>query len=139
MDEFKDFITSLKENLESYGGEYDDFINYSPKLFELLCNIFLDKEISPKIRYKISLAIAYFVVPEDKIPEKVFGPYGYIDDIFVVVYILKELIEINGIDFIKKYWKSYSDVNLVLNECEQQTEALLNPEEKKEILKFLCL
>jgi uncharacterized membrane protein YkvA (DUF1232 family) len=136
---FKDFIDSLEENLESYNGEYEDFISYCPKLFNLLCNIFSDKEISPEVRCKVSLAIAYFVVPDDTIPENVFGPYGYIDDIYISVYMLKEVIAIEGYEFLEKYWDYYENLRLVINECIEQIEKILDQEEKEEILKFIGL
>ncbi|MDR3062544.1 MAG: DUF1232 domain-containing protein [Methanobrevibacter sp.] len=139
MFEFKDFIDSLEDNLASYDGEHDDFINYCPKLFNLLCNIFSDNDISHEIRYKMSLAIAYFVVPEDVVPENVFGPIGYVDDIYMSVLMINEVIGLRGIEFIKKHWDYYEDIQLVLNECLEQSEKLLNDEEKKETLKFVGL
>ncbi|GAA5818233.1 MAG: conserved hypothetical protein [Methanobrevibacter sp. CfCl-M3] len=135
--ECKDFIDALEENLNFYDGEYDDFINYCPKLFNLLCNMFSDEEISLGIRYKISLAIAYFVIPKDVIPEDTFGPYGYIDDIYISVRMLNEVIDLKGQGFVEKYWDYHEDILLVLNECIEQTEKLLNEDIKKEILKFV--
>ena len=36
---FKDFYDTLIENLETYTGEYESFIDYGPDLFKLLCDL----------------------------------------------------------------------------------------------------
>ena len=54
---------------------------------------------------KICAALGYFVVPFDIIPEQIYGPNGYIDDIFLCSYILKEIESEKGIIFLDGYWK----------------------------------
>ena len=85
--EFKDFYCTLIENLENYDGEYASFIDCGPNLFKLLCDL-LDEDIDRESRLEINAAISYYVVPMDVIPEQIYGPYGYIDDIFISVYVL---------------------------------------------------
>ena len=64
----------------------NQFIDYGPELFKLLTEILNEKEIDSEIRLKVSAAIAYFVTPYDIIPEQIYGPFGYVDDIFISVY-----------------------------------------------------
>ena len=90
MAEFKDFYDTLIENLNSFEGDYASFIDCGPNLFNLLCDLLSQKEIKKDMRLEISAAIAYFVAPDDIIPEEIYGPYGYIDDIFISVYILRK-------------------------------------------------
>ncbi len=80
---FKDFSDTLRENLSSFEGYYASFIDCGLNLFSLLCNILDDKLINTQLRLEISAAIAYYVIPNDVIPEEIYGPYGYIDDIFI--------------------------------------------------------
>ncbi len=87
---FKDFYDVLSDNLESFQGEYASFIDHGPKLFKLLTEILDEKDLTPNLRLQISAAIAYYVVPMDVIPEQIYGPYGYIDDIYITVYITKK-------------------------------------------------
>ena len=47
------------------------------------------------MRLEISAAIAYYVAPDDIIPEEIYGPYGYIDDIFISVYVLIQNYAVN--------------------------------------------
>ena len=87
---FKDYIDVLEENLRSYEGEYNKIVDYSPILFKLLTDILNEKIISSETRLKISAALGYFVAPFDIIPEQIYGPDGYIDDLYIVSYVLME-------------------------------------------------
>lgn len=115
--EFKDFYDVLRENLENYDGDYEEFINNGPDLFKLLTDVLNENDVSATIRLRISAAIAYYVAPFDIIPETIYGPDGYIDDIFVCLYVLKEIEDEMGFDFLEELWESDSDLREVLDEC----------------------
>lgn len=125
MSEFKDFYDTLIENLEGYEGEYAYFINCGPNLFNLLCDLLSQKEISREMRLEISAAIAYYVAPDDIIPEEIYGPYGYIDDIFVSVYVLRKVAKEFGYDFLQNLWKHETDVKEVMDDCYDNSLELL--------------
>ena len=124
-DEFKDFYDTLIENLEGYDGEYAYFINCGPNLFNLLCNLLSKKEISRPMRLEISAAIAYYVAPDDIIPEEIYGPYGYIDDIFIAVYVLRKVAKEFGYEFLQNLWKHETDVKEVMDDCYDNSLELL--------------
>ena len=125
MSEFKDFYDTLIENLEGYEGEYAYFINCGPNLFNLLCDLLSQKEISREMRLEISAAIAYYVAPDDIIPEEIYGPYGYIDDIFVSVYVLRKVAKEFSYDFLQNLWKHETDVKEVMDDCYDNSLELL--------------
>ena len=125
MSEFKDFYDTLIENLEGYDGEYAYFINCGPNLFNLLCDLLSKKEINREMRLEISAAIAYYVAPDDIIPEEIYGPYGYIDDIFVSVYVLREVAKEFGYDYLQNLWKHETDVKEVMDDCYDNSLELL--------------
>ena len=125
MSEFKDFYDTLIENLEGYEGEYAYFINCGPNLFNLLCDLLSQKEISREMRLEISAAIAYYVAPDDIIPEEIYGPYGYIDDIFVAVYVLRKVAKEFGYEFLQNLWKHETDVKEVMDDCYDNSLELL--------------
>ncbi len=85
---FKDFYDTLIENLETYAGEYESFIDYGPDLFKLLCDL-LNTDVDYSLKLPICGAIAYYVAPDDIISEQIYGPYGYIDDIYLSSHVLK--------------------------------------------------
>ena len=125
MAEFKDFYDTLIENLDSFEGEYASFIDCGPNLFNLLCDLLSQKEIKKDMRLEISAAIAYFVAPDDIIPEEIYGPYGYIDDIFISVYILRKVADEFGYDYLQDLWKHDSNVKEIMDDCYDNSLELL--------------
>ena len=138
MSEFKDFYDTLVENLEGYEGEYAYFINCGPNLFNLLCDLLSQKEINRQMRLEISAAIAYYVAPDDIIPEEIYGPYGYIDDIFISVYVLRKVAKEFGYDFLQNLWKHDTDVKKVMDDCYDNSLDLLE-DKVHEVLSYVGL
>ena len=134
---FKDFYDTLCENLETYTGEYESFIDYGPILFKLLCNL-LNCEINKSLKLPICGAIAYYVTPEDVIPENVYGPYGYIDDIYLSSYVLKMVASVHGYELIQAA-SDVGDIEDVINECESKSLEILRDSEVKSILEYIGL
>ena len=134
--QFKDFYDTLLENLDSYDGEYESFINYGPNLFKLLCDL-LNCEIDNSLRLPICGAIAYYVTPDDVISEQIYGPYGYIDDIYLASYVLKLVAQSHGYDFLQK--NCSFEVEPILKECENKSLEILNDNEVKSIISYIGL
>lgn len=135
---FKDFYDVLSDNLESYEGEYASFIDYGPDLFKLLTDVLNEKSVIQDIRLKISAAIAYYVIPMDVIPEQIYGPYGYIDDIFISVYVIKKVASILGYEFLEKYWKGNEQLDVVVEECYDRSVEVLE-DQTEDILRYVGL
>ncbi|MEN6554082.1 MAG: YkvA family protein [Methanobacterium sp.] len=135
---FKDFSDLLRENLDSYHGKYDLFIDYSPELFRLLTEILNDKSIKAPVRLKISAAMAYFVAPFDIIPEQIYGPYGYVDDIFVCAYVIKDIENELGYSYLNELWEGEEELEDVIEECYKQSKDILE-EKTKDILGYVGL
>ena len=137
--EFKDFYCTLIENLENYDGEYASFIDCGPNLFKLLCDILEEEIIDQESRLEISAAIAYYVVPMDVIPEQIYGPYGYIDDIFISVYVLNNLAEKYGYDLLQKVWQKPGNIKDVMDDCYEKSFEGLEDEQIDAILTYVGL
>ena len=118
--QFKDFYDVLSENLESYKGEYALFIDYGPYLFKLLTEVLSDEKLDSNLKLNISAAIAYYVIPMDVISEQIYGPYGYIDDIYITVYVIKKLADVFGYEFLEKHWEGNGKLELVVRECYEE-------------------
>ncbi|MBW4256592.1 DUF1232 domain-containing protein [Methanobacterium sp. YSL] len=114
---FTEFYEVLRENLQTYDETYDEFINNGPELFKLLTEILNKKRIDPIIRLKISAAIAYFVAPYDVISEQLYGPMGYIDDIFISVFVLKDIEDDLGLGYLQNMWHGDEELKNVIDEC----------------------
>ena len=133
---FKDFYDTLIDNLENYSGEYESFIDYGPELFKLLCEL-LNSDIDNSLRLPICGAIAYYVTPEDVIPEQIYGPYGYVDDIYISSYVLKMVAEKHGYEFLQQYFDG--DIEAIINKCEEKSLEILKDDEIKSIISYVGL
>ena len=133
---FKDFYDTLLTNLENYPGEYESFIDYGPALFKLLCDL-LNSDVDRSLRLPICGAIAYYVTPDDVISEQIYGPYGYIDDIYISSYVLRMVAEKHGYDFIQQY--ACEDIEDIINECESKSLEILSVDEIKSIIEYTGL
>lgn len=134
--EFKDFYDTLLENLDNFDGEYESFINYGPNLFKLLCDL-LNCDIDSSLRLPICGAIAYFVTPDDIISEQIYGPYGYIDDIYLASHVLKLVAQKHGYDFLAE--NCSFEVEPIVKECEEKSLEILKDEEVKSIIEYIGL
>ena len=134
---FKDFYDTLIENLETYTGEYESFIDYGPSLFKLLCDL-LKSEIDYSLKLPICGAIAYYVTPDDVIPEHIYGPYGYIDDIYLSSYVLKIVASKHGYEFIQEK-SSVNDIEKIIDECEAKSLEILSDDEVESIVSYIGL
>lgn len=137
-EKFKDFYDTLIENLDAYNGEYASFIDCGPNLFKLLCDL-LDQDINQELRLKICGAIAYYVVPMDVIPEQIYGPYGYIDDIYMSVYALRLVADEYGYDFLQDVWDNENDIKEVMDECFDKSKDVLEEDDIDAILSYIGL
>lgn len=135
---FKDFYDVLVDNLDYYNGEYASFIDYGPLLFKFLTEFLSYKPLKSEFKLKICAAIAYYVAPRDVIPEKEYGPYGYIDDIFITTYVIKMLADIYEYDTLEKYWNEGKDLKSVVDECYEKSKEVLE-DKTNEVLSYVGL
>lgn len=115
------FLDSLKRVLVRFkdAGFGIKFIKNLPKV----ADYFSDKNVSILGKSKVFLSfvvtLIYFVFAIDVIPEVLFGPIGFLDDIFVIIWMIgivnEELSKYSGPqDFSSKSNKKvYKDPNII--------------------------
>lgn len=121
----KDFYDTLIENLDNFDDDYASFIDSGPNLYKLLTDVLHQEILSLELRLRVSGAIAYYVVPNDVIPEDEYGPYGYIDDIFISVYVLREVADEFGYQILQDLWELDTDVKDVMDNCYTKSVEIL--------------
>jgi uncharacterized membrane protein YkvA (DUF1232 family) len=87
---------------------------WAPDLFHLLCRLSMDDRIPARDRARLAAAIIYFVSPVDLIPEAIFGPVGFVDDVAVAAYVLNSLINSAGAEVLREHWAGEEDVLKVI-------------------------
>lgn len=135
-EEYKGYYDFLKGEMDRFKGSFDEYVLYVPDFFRLLCRL-LDEDLGREDRRKINSALAYFVIPTDVIPEEIYGPMGYIDDIYLCSRVLKELGDKYGMELLQSKWEAEEDLDEVLEvSFRKSTEMLQERGVVEEVLEF---
>lgn len=115
--EEKDFYKKLRKKINDWlkidagnNKQWSEYILLAPDLFHLLTKLSTEKEIPESKKVKLFAAIAYFISPIDLLPEAVFGPIGFLDDIALSAYVLNDII--NNVDpkIVARNWAGDKDI-----------------------------
>jgi len=85
----KNYYDILKESVQGYEG-YEGILNNLPIFYKLLCKIDSDKKCPWSAKMLVHSALANLVLESDIIDDSI-GPEGYLDDLFLCSYVLKEI------------------------------------------------
>ena len=88
----KRFDVMLEKDISGYEGEFSDIIHQAPAFYRMMTRLLDDKDLPKSMSPQIIAAIAYFILPEDIIPEDKFGPVGYVDDIYLCAFVAYEVM-----------------------------------------------
>jgi uncharacterized membrane protein YkvA (DUF1232 family) len=132
----KDFQACLKEKIGEYEGRHDDLIYLAPEFYSLLTRLLDDPRLPKRMRPLISCAIAYFILPADIISEDVYGPYGYIDDIFLSALAADAARKATGSDgLLTDNWEGEAEIVPLLAEIIAREKDLVG-DQKRKILEY---
>ncbi len=92
------FDQILEKGISAYEGRHDDLIYQAPEFYRLLIHMLDDPRLPGRLRSLVLAAVAYFILPNDIIPEDLYGPYGYIDDIFLSAFVADRIRQETGSD-----------------------------------------
>jgi uncharacterized membrane protein YkvA (DUF1232 family) len=130
--EHKDFYRRLRAKIKAWAesrvgkeNKYIEYVLLAPDMFYLLVKLALDDDVPADYKIKLGAAIAYFISPIDLIPEGLFGPIGYLDDVVLAAYVINLFLNENDAAIVKRHWAGDGDVL-------EQIRALLD--KAKEIL-----
>ena len=90
------------------------------------------------LRLSISAAIAYYVVSMDVIPEAIYGPRGYIDDIYISVFVLRKVAHELGYEFLQELWEDDEDIENIIEICFKESVEVLE-DRVEDILTYVGL
>jgi uncharacterized membrane protein YkvA (DUF1232 family) len=128
----KSFDKLLQEDIARYEGRHDDLIFQAPALYRLLCSLLDDKRLPRRLRPVVAATIAYFILPADVIPESIYGPYGYVDDIWLCAWALDAVRNATGKDdILLENWDGEGPILQLLPDILKQEEQLIGKEREK--------
>lgn len=100
----RDFTQVVKENVKEYRGLFSSAVRWAPIFAATLMALSHDPRLQPRHRTWVNAALAYFVSPDDAVPEEQHGAYGYLDDNFVSAYVLERIARDMGWNVIEEAW-----------------------------------
>jgi len=113
MEDYVDFEEKFRRLIEDHKDDKDyPLIKDYPKIFSTIIGIASDRNSDGIVKMVMNSAISYFVLLTDALPEKDMGIKGYIDDFFICIRALRELLNYDkklGEYLIRKHWKLGED------------------------------
>ena len=111
------FYDRIRRNIQRYldgkgavvekTGEY---LLLVPDFFILLWRLVTDPRVNGKNKVLLGSSIAYYVIPFDFIPEALFGPIGYLDDLVLGVYVINKILGEIEPGIVREHWSGKTDV-----------------------------
>lgn len=135
--ELKRFDALLEEDVSGYKGELSDLISNAPALYRLMTRLLDDPALPREMSQLVIAAIAYFILPEDVIPEDKYGPRGYVDDLFLCAFVADQVMRETGSEeILTRNWDGkVSIVPLIRNILEREKELL--GDKKENIMQYI--
>jgi|GEM_PF-2049210 len=136
----KSYFEYLKNSVESC-QDYEGILAHLPGFYTILCNIARDSKCDWYTKMLINAALSYLVVENDVISEKKQGAKGYLDDLFVCSYALKQIRDNVSKEIIVSNLgdgESKEDILEVIYEVVTKSSSYLGKKTKK-ILDFVGL
>lgn len=129
--DYKGFYENLVEQIKVYKGKKEEIIELAPELFRLMTNLLEDHRTPKKAKPLINAAVAYFVAPYDVTPEEVYGPLGFMDDIFICLYVIKRLRKIMEVELLEDNWEGVESIFDIVNEAYPIVEKHIGDDQEK--------
>ena len=110
-----DYKKYLADNTKDYKGKYSDQIRLLPELYDLICGLLESATLPLKMRADFFLAIGYLFYPNDLYSEEEHGAAGFIDDLMLLLVVLRKCSIQEGMD-IESLEKHTQNLNYSLKE-----------------------
>ena len=129
----KRFDKMLEQELSDYKGRYSELLSKAPALYRLMTRLLDDPALPGHLSPLVIASIAYFILPEDVIPEEKYGPLGFIDDIFLCAFVADKVRKDAGTDeILVRNWDDKTPVVPLIKHILEREEELIG--DKKQII-----
>ena len=128
----KKFDELLRQDIAAYEGRHDDLIFQAPALYRLMTQLLDDKRLPGRLRSLVACAIAYFILPADIISEDIYGPYGYVDDIWLCAWVADIVRrEVGSDDILTENWDGEAPLMPLLSDILTREADLIGDQRAK--------
>ncbi|MDD4650783.1 MAG: YkvA family protein [Methanothrix sp.] len=133
----KRFDAILEKDISGYDGKFSRLIAEAPALYKLMTRLLDDPDCPRSMSPLVIAAIAYFILPEDIIPEEKFGPVGYVDDIYLCAFVANEVAkESASPDILARNWEGKAPIDELVKEILDREKELIG-EEGERIMQYI--
>ncbi len=135
-----DFYELLREKITKWalekGGEKGlktaEILLLAPDLFMLLIRLLQDSRTPVNQKVWIGIGITYFISPLDLMPEAILGPFGYLDDVVLAVFIVNKILNSHK-QLVLENWSGKGDVLTIIQEVSAKAEELVGKQIYKQL------
>jgi len=133
----KRFDAMLEKDISGYEGEFSRFIAEAPALYRMMTRLLDDRALPRPMSQLVIAAIAYFILPEDIIPEEKYGPAGYVDDIYLCAFVANEVMrESASTEILSRNWDGKLPVVELIREILDRESELIG-DKKERIMQYI--
>jgi len=133
----KRFDAILEMDISGYEGEFSQLIVQAPALYRMMTKLLDDSALPRSMSPLVIAAIAYFILPEDIIPEEKYGPAGYVDDIYLCAFVANEVTkESTSPDILIRNWDGKVPITSLIREILDREKELIG-DKKDRIMQYI--
>lgn len=104
-----------------------------------LTNLLEDARVPAEARRLITAAVAYFVAPYDVEPEEIYGPRGFLDDVFLGAYVARALRALLPAEVLEAAWEADYPLWSTMEQAYQRGYETLGEQQVRAILRYVGL
>ena len=131
------FDVMLEKDVSGYEGEFSQLIAQAPALYRMMTGLLDDRDLPRSMSPLVIAAIAYFILPEDIIPEEKYGPVGYVDDIYLCAFVANEVAkQSSSPDILARNWDGNVPVTALIREILDREKELIG-DKKDRIMQYI--
>jgi len=135
--DLKRFDAILEKDISGYEGKFSRLIAQAPALYKMMTRLLDDQDLPRSMSPLVIAAIAYFILPEDIIPEEKFGPIGYVDDIYLCAFVANEVTkESASPDILARNWDGNVPIAPLIREILDREKELIG-DKKDHIMQYI--
>ncbi len=129
--EAPDYAASLSRFVSAYQGSRQRAVRLAPDVFSFYARLLVDARLPRSDRPVVTAVLAYFVVPDDVLPEAELGPLGLIDDLYAAAYAYRQLRRHLPGALLQDAWLADEDLDDAMAAVYSETRAELGKRTKQ--------
>lgn len=136
--EAPDYRAELRRFVHGYAGAHQAAILRAGDVFEFYARLMMDPRVVGDSRTLVALVLAYFVLPDDVLPEADLGPYGMLDDLHLASHVYRMLRRQVPLEILREAWAEDDELDKVMRVVYSESRSALG-KQRKDVLRVAGL